>query len=161
MNKTLSAVSLALALFGIMVSAPSIFGLLTKSVTIANSGIVTVRESPPPPPPAPTIDFKVYSDSQCMTEATEVDWGSIFVGSTKNATIYVRNEGNTPITLSLNTTNWSPPDASGYISLSWDYSGQNIAVGSVIKVTLILSVSPSVSSISSFTFSIIITGTQA
>jgi len=37
-----------------------------------------------------------------------------------------RNEGNAPITLSLQTANWNPAKAADYISLSWNYGGQAI-----------------------------------
>ena len=53
----------------------------------------------------------------------------------KNVTVFVRSEGNTAITLSMNTTNWNPPNASDFITLSWDYGGQVIDPNEVVGAT--------------------------
>ncbi len=75
-----------------------------------------------------------------------------------NATIYLRNEGNAPITFTLDTENWSPSNASAYITLSWDYASQTVDPGTVVKINLTLAVSSNVTGITNFTFDIVITG---
>jgi len=108
-----------------------------------------------------TVGVGAYWDEACTNEVATIDWGTIDPGGSVNKVMYIKNEGNTAITLSLNATNWSPSNAGNYISLDWDYSGQEIAAGGVIQVTLTLTVSSSISGITSFTFDIIITGTQS
>jgi hypothetical protein len=73
-----------------------------------------------------------------------------------NVTVYVRNEGNVAASLSLATDNWNPSNASNYLALSWNYVGQPLSPQEVTSVTLILTVSPSVHGIESFSFDIII-----
>lgn len=161
MNKIFAAVLLSLSLFIVISSAPSIFGLLTDTLTISSSGNVMVVDgggdggSPPP-----TVDLKVCWDSECTDEVTTIDWGVMYPGSMVNVTIYLKNEGNTPLAVSLNTSDWNPASATDYISLSWDHSGEVLAVGEVVQVTLTLSVSSSISGISSFSVNLIIIATE-
>jgi len=64
------------------------------------------------------------------------------------------------MTLSMRAENWSLPEASSYISLSWDYGGQSISPGEVVPVVLTLSVSDGISGITSFSFDLVITGSS-
>ena len=77
-------------------------------------------------------------------------------GSTNNATVYVRNEGNVAANISLATENWNPSNASNYMTLSWNYDGQQLNPQEVAQITLTLNVSSSVQGIESFSFDIII-----
>jgi hypothetical protein len=98
----------------------------------------------------------IYSDSGCTRTLTSIDWGMAGPGSTKNVTIYVRNEGNTPVTLSLSTANWNPSNAANYMSLSWNYNGQTIAANQVVQIILSLSISSSIQGITAYSFDIVI-----
>jgi len=146
-RRILGASLLAAAVLVIVTSSPSIFGLLANAISLTAVGSVK------------TLGVGAYWDSACTNEASTIDWGTIQPGSTKNLIIYLKNEGNTPITLSFNTTSWSPPAASTYISLGWSYSGEQISPSAVVQVTLMLNVLGSISGITSFTFDIVITGT--
>ncbi len=148
MRKILGVALLATTAFVIMVGSPSIFGLLANAITLTSVGSVK------------TVGVEAYWDTGGKNKVSSIDWGAIEPGSTKNVIIHLKNEGNAPITLSLNATKWNPSSASNYITLKWDYSpGQQINPGNIVQVTLMLTVSSSVSGISSFTFEIIITGT--
>ena len=98
----------------------------------------------------------IYWDSNCSKNVTSLDWGVAEPGLTQNETIYIRNEGNTPTILYLNTTDWNPPTASNYITLNWDYNEEAIQRNHVVQVTLILSISPNIEGITTFQFDIII-----
>jgi len=80
-------------------------------------------------------------------------------GSDKTVTVYVRNEGNTVVTLSKVAQNWNPSTASSYMTLNWNYAGQTLSVNQLLQVKLTLVVSPSVSGITNFSFDITITAT--
>lgn len=147
MKSILGVALLAATVFLIAMSSPSIYGLLVSSITLSNVGTVT------------TIGVGAYWDSDCTSEISTIDWGNIQPGSTENVVVYLKNQGNSPITLSLNATNWNPSSASSYISVGWSYSGQQISPGNVIQVTLSLTVSSSISGVSSFTVDIVITAT--
>ena len=120
----------------------------------------TATPTPPPTPsptPSSTISLGLYSNSACINELSSVTWGQLTRGTTKTQTIYVRNEGKNPITLAKGLTNWNPQTASSYITLNWNYTNQAVNSGSVVAVTLTLTVSSSAPTITSFTFSTVIT----
>ena len=142
-------------------------GLLQSKETVGSSGIIVqpppLPLPPPPlppssPPPEPTIEIDVYSDVECTQVMSSVGWGGIEVGSSKNRVIYVKNNGDDSVALSLLTENWYPSVASNYLQLSWDYDGSIITVGGVRQITLILTVSSSASGIEDFNFDIVIIG---
>jgi hypothetical protein len=103
--------------------------------------------------------IKVYWDDSLTSEVNAVDWGTIEPGNQKNVTVYVYNEGSTPITLNISADNWIPSTASQYISLSWNYTGQELSAAASMRLTLTLTVSADITGISDFSFDIIATGT--
>jgi hypothetical protein len=126
----------------------TVMGTLLGQVTLPNLGTVKAT------------GVGVYWDSDCSNSVTSVNWGTVAPGSTNDVTVYIKNEGNAAETLSSTAENWNPSTASAYMSLSWDYAGQVIAVDGVVEVTLSLSVSSAIEGITSFSFDIIIVGSD-
>jgi len=126
----------------------TIKALLTKTVTFPSQGSIQA------------IGIGVYSDPSCNDAVSLIDWGTPEPGDMVVRTLYMRNEGNIAVTLSLDTDYWSPPNLFNYISLDWNYAGGTIDPNQVIEVTLTLSVSPSIegTGITTFGFDIVITG---
>jgi hypothetical protein len=137
---TLVAYVLALSLVGQVLSA------VQTSRTVSNAGTVK------------TVGVGVYWDAACTNVLSSVDWGVLEPGASENVSCYIRNEGSSVSTLSMYTSNWSPSNASGYLSLSWDYGGQSIDVDEVVRVTFTLSVDAGIEGITSFSFDITIVG---
>jgi len=104
-----------------------------------------------------TIGVGVYWDAALTNKVSSIDWGILEPGSNVNKTVYIRNEGNAAATLSLATSNWSPSNASNYLTLTWNYGGQTLKVNEAIQVKLTLSASSSVTGITNFSFDITIT----
>jgi hypothetical protein len=98
------------------------------------------------------IGVGIYWDQACTNRTLSLDWGLIGAGSNNTLTIYVKNEGNSPASLWLETSNWTPSDALGYMSLNWNYSGQVLNAGQVIPLQLTLTVDPTINGISNFSF---------
>lgn len=105
------------------------------------------------------IGVGVYWDQACTNATTSINWGTIEPGSTVDKICFIRNEGNSVSTLSLQTSNWNPSNAANYIDLSWDYGGQSINPDEAVRVTFTLSVSSSIQGITSFSFDITISAT--
>lgn len=158
MRKTTIGTVLALA---VMCAVISVFGSLVATSTFSNSGSISVYTPPPPPPPSDNVQVGLYSNSGCTTAVTSVSWGALNPGSTATRTIYVRNEGNVPATLSISTSSWSSVTAQSFLTLSWNSDGYNLAVGQIIQAVLSLTVSSSISGVTTFSFNTIITATQA
>jgi hypothetical protein len=90
-----------------------------------------------------TIGVEVCWDPNCENKTETIDWGTVWPGSSKNVTFYIRSVSNFEATLNLNTTNWNPANISDYISLSWSYNRTPLKPGEIIQVTLTLSASSS------------------
>lgn len=144
---TVAIATLMLVLYTLALSAVAqLNSSWTKSRTISNMGSVKA------------IGVGVYWDQNCTNAVSAIDWGILEPGSTKNVTVYIRNEGNSIVSLNMTTSNWNPSNATEYITLNWDYNGQQLNPESVAKVTLILTVSANVTGITNFSFDIIIAG---
>jgi hypothetical protein len=104
------------------------------------------------------IGIGVYWDNSRTNRVTEINWGLLEPGNKKSFTIYISNEGNAPLTLSMSTSNWNPSSAANYLTLTWSNIGQRINAGVTAQLTLTLTVSPTVSGINSFNFDIIAVG---
>jgi hypothetical protein len=103
------------------------------------------------------IGVGIYKDVGCTQPLNSVDTGSMSPGAVTNTTAYIRNEGDQPITLLLQTSNWNPSNASDYITLTWNYNGLPVGVNNVIHLVLSLYVSPAIEGIPTFSFDAIIT----
>jgi hypothetical protein len=100
----------------------------------------------------------LYWDSGFTNAVTALNWESMSPGTTKSYSIYIRNEGSLPLTLSMSTANWSPSSASNYLTLTWNYNGQTVNANDYVQVTFTLAVSSGVTGISSFSFDINLVG---
>ena len=136
------ALAVVALLFGVVIGASLV------RYSISGSGRIQL-------PPA----LAVYADVACTLPVSELDWGTFAPGETVNRTIYLRNEGGVSGNYSLSTANWNPQVAEQFLGLNWDYAGQIVLPGSVVKVTLRLHASSSITSgsgVSSFRFDAVI-----
>jgi len=141
--------TIMLAVLGVgIATAITVLGVLSNSKNIQSSG--TVR----------AVNIGVYWDSGCTNATSTIGWGMLSPGESTNVTVYLRNEGNVALRSNLTVQNWVPTGSSSYIGLVWNMENQTIAVGSVVTAVLTLSVSPSITGITDFSFDITITGTQ-
>jgi hypothetical protein len=98
----------------------------------------------------------VYDNRDCSIATAYLDWGTLEPGSTRNITLYMRNEGNHQATIFMTAENWNPVNASSYMQLGWNYGGQILNPMEVVEVALTLSVSPTVENILDFSFDVMI-----
>jgi hypothetical protein len=136
-----------IGVFAIVLASIAVVYALT-SVSVYLSSVGTVK----------ALGVGVYWDSGCSQTVSSIDWGLAEPGAVKNVTVYIRNNGNAPTTLSLQTANWNPANATSYISLSWSYNGEMIDLNQVIGVNLSLSISSGIQGITTFSFDIVIVG---
>ena len=123
-------------------------GVLTSSQSVSSGGTITA------------VNVGVYTDSACTQNCTSIDWGTLAPGASTTRTIYVKNTGTIPVTLSMTATSWVPSNANTYLTLTWNRESSVLAAGSSVSATLTLTASSSAGSITTFSFNIIITGTQ-
>ena len=143
-------VSIILVVGALLAVSTLVSGLLIASQTIQNAGNVEA------------IGVGVYSDSGCNQTVLSIPWGTLDPGETSDETVYICNEGNVAVVLSMTAENWDPPSASSYMILSWNLEeGYVLNHGQSVETELTLSVSSSISGVERFTFDIIITGTES
>jgi archaellum component FlaG (FlaF/FlaG flagellin family) len=123
-------------------------GLLQSSKTMTNTGNIIA------------VNVGVYQDSGCTQVFTTINWGNLTTGSSTTTTIYVKNTGTTQVTLSMTSGNWNPPSAGTYITETWDRENTVLNAGASTPASLVLTVSPSITGITTFSFNTTITGTQ-
>jgi len=104
------------------------------------------------------VGVGVYKDANFTLLVTEIDWGVVEAGETKDFSVYIKNESNVPLSLAMRTESWEPANASSFVSLAWDYSEELIPVDSSVPMTFTLSVDSAISGITSFSFTIVIIG---
>lgn len=104
------------------------------------------------------IGLEVYQDREFTVSVTHINWGILDAGDQKNFSCYIKNESNVPIILTMFTEEWNPQNASSYITLTWDYDESVIDVDGFIPITFTLNISPTISGINSFSFTIVIVG---
>ena len=106
------------------------------------------------------IGVEVYFDEACTNEVNSIDWGYLSPGQTSTKTVYVRNNGTVPMILSHIVQNWNPADAKNYITFSWDGENKVVNASEVVAVNLSLSVAENITGIESFSFELVIIGTE-
>jgi hypothetical protein len=146
MQKT-AVVGIAVAVAGIMMLT-SVLALLQSNRSFSNNGTIT------------TVNVGAYQDSGCTQVLSTIDWGNVVPGSSSSRTIYVKNTGNTQISLNMTLNTWNPSNAASYMNLTWNQENTVLNVGNNVAALLVLSVSASVTGITSFSFNATITGTQ-
>jgi hypothetical protein len=148
-QKINAAVVLAIALTGIIVSALAA-GLLAAYQRVPNQGIVKA------------IGVGVYSDTACTQNLTFINWGFLEPGASYTRDVWIKNIGNSRISLNMTTESWNPISAKDYIILRWDREGQVLDATQSVKAVLTLSVLTGITAtnITDFSFTIVITGTE-
>jgi hypothetical protein len=86
--------------------------------------------------------------------------GNVDPGSTVSRTIYIKNTGNIPLTLSMAASGWSPTGANTYLTLSWNRQDDVLDAEDSVSATFELTVASDTGSLTSFSCSITITGTE-
>jgi hypothetical protein len=114
--------------------------------------------------------YKTNPEVYAPEPADTINWGSLSLGQTKNSsTVYFKNEGKTPIKMSLTSEHWILMDAQGhyltedyqkYFNLSWTYNNTEIAVNEIKPITFTLNISPNIADVTSFSFNIVVILTE-
>jgi hypothetical protein len=141
------AVAAAVGIAAILMMTTAL-GLLQSTKTVTNTGNIIA------------VNVGVYQDSGCTQVLATINWGNLTIGSSTTTTIYVKNTGNTQVTLNMTNGNWNPPSAGTYITETWDRENTTLNAGASTPASLVLTVSPSITGITAFSFNTTITGTQ-
>ena len=147
MRKLSLGAVIAVAVAGLILTMVT-SGVLMSSQTVTSGGTISA------------LNVGVYSDSACTVNCTSIDWGATAPGNYTTRTVYVKNSGSVPVTLSMATNSWAPSNANSYLVLSWNRANNVLAAGNSVPATLTLNAASAASAITTFSVNIVITGTQ-
>jgi len=143
----INAVIIALTLTG-TVLALTTSGILNTSQTVPYSGTITA------------INLGIYSDSACTQTCTALTVGALNPGGTATQTIYIKNTGTVSETLTMAVNNWNPGSASSSLTLTWNQQNTVLTVGQSVQATLTLTAASNTGTLTTFSCSVTVTGTQ-
>ena len=129
-------------------------------LTVLTSGLITASQTVPTAGTVTAIHVGVYTDSACTQNCSSISWGALSPGNQTTKTVYIKNTGTMPITLSMTTASWVPSNANTYLTASWNRGNNVLSPGASVSAGLTLTVSSNAASITSFSFNIVITGTN-
>jgi hypothetical protein len=138
---------IALAIVGVLLTVTTA-ALLSSNQTLPMSGTITA------------VNLGVYSDSGCTQPATALNVGTLNPGSNATQTIYIKNTGNIPETLTMTANNWNPTNATSSLTLTWNRQNTVLDSGTSIQATITLTAAANTGSLTTFSFNVILTGTQ-
>lgn len=123
------------------------FALLTSTRTIHSSGRIK------------SVNVDVYIDSACLITHPGITYADLDPSTSNVTTVYIKNNGNQNMTLTMTTKNWSPIDAPTYMSLTWNRESTVLTAGANCTALLTLTVTNAPQG-TEFNFDIDIVGTE-
>jgi hypothetical protein len=145
MKKWQAALIVAAVLIGIL-AAGAIFQAF---YTITNTGTII------------GIGVTVYSDLECTHQLYSIAWGTFEPGQNKTVSAFIKNTNTTDVQVSMGTQEFTPPEAEAFLTLTWTYSNETLRPADVLPTNFTLSVAENVTSITNFTFKIVIQSREA
>jgi archaellum component FlaG (FlaF/FlaG flagellin family) len=135
---------------------------LALSITAASFAALTANQTVPYSGSISAVNLGVYTDIGCTVSCTSLSAGTVSPGGTVTQTVYIKNTGNVPETLTMATSNWvgTPANSTSVMTFAWDKQNTVLNAGSSTPAILTLTVASNVGTLTSFSFSVTFTGTQ-
>jgi hypothetical protein len=130
------------------------------ALTATTAAVLSASQTVPLNGTISAVNLGIYSDSECTQTVTALDVGTLNQGSTATQTVYVKNTGNVPETLTMTTNNWTPTGASSALTLTWNQQNTVLPAGQSIQATLTLTAAANTGSLTTFACDVTLTGTQ-
>ena len=130
------------------------------ALTATTAAVLTINQNVSLNGSITAINLGVYSDSACTQTCTSLNVGTINPGGTGTQTVYIKNTGTISETLTMTTSNWNPANANTYLTLTWNQQNTVLPAGQTIQATLTLTAASNCGSLTTFSCSVTITGTQ-
>ena len=149
----LGVAGIAVGLVGVAIAGAlgiNAYGALGPTIYSINaSGLITQGDAM----------FKVCSDPTGLNVVTNVEWGNLSPGETKTVNLYFFNTGAQPAVFTIAEQGWVPLTASAKIDFTYTLTTTAIQPGQFRRVPISVYVDPTITVITNFSFSIVVTGT--
>ena len=142
-------------------STGAIIAIATTGIflTLVTAGIIATQTIPSDGT-VTTVNLGVYSDSECTENCTSISWGSLYPSNSTSKTVYVKNTGTAPITLTMTADAWTPTNADDYLTLDWDQQDTVLDVGESVTAILTLTAATDTGELQDFNVNIVIAGAE-
>jgi hypothetical protein len=130
------------------------------ALVVTTAAVLTSNQTVPLNGTINAVNLAVYSDSACTIPQTSLAVGTLNPGGTATQTVYIKNTGNVPETLTMTAGNWSPANANTYLTFSWNKQNTVLAAGANTQATLTLTAASNTGTLTTFSFDVTFTGTQ-
>jgi hypothetical protein len=141
----------------VTIAAIALVGILTTLITLS---ALSASRTVPASGTMTAVNVELYSDAACTQICTTLNFGTLDPGSTVTQNVYIKNTGAVPVTLSMAVNNWNPTNAGSCETLSWNRGNYVLNAGLSVQATLTLTAASNTGSLTTFSFSVTITGTQ-
>jgi len=105
-----------------------------------------------------TVGVAVFKDANLTETLDYIAWGVVDPNSVNTYDGYLTSESNVPITVSMTTMNWTPPNTTDFVTCTWNLEGVTVAPEEVVPMTFTLSVAANITGIRDFEFDIVLVG---
>jgi hypothetical protein len=106
------------------------------------------------------VGVEAYSNSACTQPVTSLNVGYVNPDTVVNQTIYVKNSGTMPITLTMIANSWSPTATPSCLTLTWNRQNYILDAEDSVSATLMLSVASDKVGVTTFNCNVTIVGTE-
>ena len=130
------------------------------ALTLTTAAVLSTNQTVPLSGTINAVNLGVYSDSGCTQTCTSLNVGTLNPGGTATQTVYIKNTGNVPETLTMTTGNWAPSGAGSSLTLSWNRQNTVLNATQSIQATLTLTAAANTGSLTTFSCDVTLTGTQ-
>jgi hypothetical protein len=130
------------------------------ALTLTTAAILSNNQTIPLNGTITAVNLSVYSDSACTQPVTSLNVGTLSPGGTATQTVYIKNTGNIPETLTMTTSNWTPTGASSSLTLTWNRQNTVLNAGASTQATLTLTAAANTGTLTTFSCDVTLTGTQ-
>jgi FlaG/FlaF family flagellin (archaellin) len=130
------------------------------ALTLTTAAVLSNNQTVPLTGTINAVNLGVYTDSACTIPATALTVGTLNPGASATQTVYVKNTGNVPETLTMTSSNWTPTNANTYLTLSWNRQNTVLTAGTSIQATLTLTAAANTGTLTTFSCDVTLTGTQ-
>jgi hypothetical protein len=130
------------------------------ALVVTTAAVLTSNQTVPLNGTINAVNLAVYTDSGCTVPATALSFGTLNPGGTGTQTVYVKNTGNVPETLTMTSGNWSPSNANTYLTLSWNRQNTVVNAGANVQATITLTAAANTGTLTTFSCDVTLTGTQ-
>ena len=129
-------------------------------LTVTTAALLSSNQTVPLSGTINAVNLGVYSDSQCTQTVTALNVGALNPGGTATQTVWVKNTGNIPETLTMTVNNWNPANAASSLTLTWNRPNYVLNAGAVVQATITLTAAANTGSLTTFSCDVTLTGTQ-